>query len=1297
MIKKNLLTGIILLTSVLCRAQSSPAPDPVLPKLLPETPTAAGLLKVGMGEVNKSTGAATASLPLYALKCGNYTLPVSLSYFSQGNKVEEVCSRVGFGWSLSCGGVVSRRVLGMPDEKAARYPIPADISAQTQANIDYFDVARTGGIMNDSYDTQPDEFNFSFNGHNGKFVINDNGVPEIITHENLKITVLNNGSDITSIQITTADGVKYSFGGDNAYEKVNHTGTSGGIFPRTAFYLNKILLPSGQYIDFTYTKFQTKSNQAFSQSIILPQGSCDRSFLDESIHYSYQNTTTDACALSSVVTSEGTEAHFHYESLTDGSLDRRLTDVIISNQKGTQLGAFQLNYEDLTGWINDYPINPLNTSGGRNGRFFLKKIQQRFFDANNISNTLDYNLDYYDQATAVNVLSQDHYGFFNGKPNQNLIPQHSALTYYHPSTYWADRSSDWHASVKGMLHTITYPTKGKEEFIYEANTVSGLEEVTDIRMFNKLLNIAPGNVYATDYLTIYKDQTVNISFFPQLNGSSGCSFPCNGSSSSCKTAECIFTDVTTGSTIQHFYVFGDVATNIQLPLIGGHTYKIQSRVWPATQACVNVYLQFTYDAAHPGLQPVEKEVAGVRVKQIKKTDGFGAALSKYFFYGTHDTPAQSSGVLLGTENYLNHMRKWVCDPTDPNSNAPCYECDYMQYTSNGLGVASDAEKSFIAYKNIIEADDPLFTNGSTEYTFYQPSPDNTNQIIIRNDEIPFPPAGLNPNFTGKVQLTKVFDGNGLLKNKEENTYEVVNTDPVVRSVYIRKAFEIFTTRVWIPQTVDLYIRRFDVRETRYTPGWLRLHDTKVTSYDNAGNPFVTNTTYTYGTAVNTQPAAISTTDSKGITLQSLKKYPTDFPSDPVLSAMTAANMIAPVIEGTEKRGSTEINKTNVTYQNNGAPGGGFQPFKIQQRQTETNAMEDRILFSAYDDKGNLKEVSKALDGKISYLWDYNKSQVAAEVKNAAYTDIAYTSFEADSKGNFTYAGTVSANAAAPTGKMAYDLGTGTITAPAAAALSKSYVVSYWSNNGAKSVTGSSSLITGRSVGGWAYYEHKVSSLAAGTTISGSGLIDELRMYPSDALMTTYTCEPLVGITSQCDVNNRISYYEYDGLNRLSLIRDQNRNIAKKICYNYAGMPEDCGAVIYHNAAASQSFIRNNCGAGYTGSSYTYTVPANTYTAYTQAAADLLAANDIAANGQNQANLDGHGTCTPVSACGTCTGIDKKCINNVCETGTLVYLTSVKRKNETLWTCTYVYCFSDHTSSAVQTSQNTLSCLVDVCP
>jgi YD repeat-containing protein len=69
-------------------------------------------------------------------------------------------------------------------------------------------------------------------------------------------------------------------------------------------------------------------------------------------------------------------------------------------------------------------------------------------------------------------------------------------------------------------------------------------------------------------------------------------------------------------------------------------------------------------------------------------------------------------------------------------------------------------------------------------------------------------------------------------------------------------------------------------------------------------------------------------------------------------------------------------------------------------------------------------------------------------------------------------------------------------------------------------------------------------------------LDKLKML-SGSFVTTYTYKQLVGITSETDPNRKTKYYEYDAFNRLILIRDQDNNILKKICYNYAGQPENC--------------------------------------------------------------------------------------------------------------------------------------------
>ena len=75
--------------------------------------------------------------------------------------------------------------------------------------------------------------------------------------------------------------------------------------------------------------------------------------------------------------------------------------------------------------------------------------------------------------------------------------------------------------------------------------------------------------------------------------------------------------------------------------------------------------------------------------------------------------------------------------------------------------------------------------------------------------------------------------------------------------------------------------------------------------------------------------------------------------------------------------------------------------------------------------------------------------------------------------------------------------------------------------------------------------------------SGTVWYDEIRLNPSAAQLTTYTYDLLYGMTSQTDPNGKITYYEYDSFNRLKYIRDQDNNIIKKFCYNYAGQVEDC--------------------------------------------------------------------------------------------------------------------------------------------
>src|SRR6185295_13396027 len=184
--------------------------------------------------------------------------------------------------------------------------------------------------------------------------------------------------------------------------------------------------------------------------------------------------------------------------------------------------------------------------------------------------------------------------------------------------------------------------------------------------------------------------------------------------------------------------------------------------------------------------------------------------------------------------------------------------------------------------------------------------------------------------------------------------------------------------------------------------------------------------------------------------------------------------------------------------------------------------------------------------------DYQSDAPIAKISGAASNQVAYTSFEADGKGNWTFSGVPGTDNTAPTGRKIYTLtGSNNITKSGLTS-STTYIISYWTKNAsAYSITGTISgyPVSGRTVDGWKYFEHRISGQTS-TTITGTGTIDELRLYPATAQVATYTYDPLKGLTTQCDINNRISYYQYDSLGRLTLIKDQDKNIIKRVSYTY---------------------------------------------------------------------------------------------------------------------------------------------------
>jgi hypothetical protein len=254
----------------------------------------------------------------------------------------------------------------------------------------------------------------------------------------------------------------------------------------------------------------------------------------------------------------------------------------------------------------------------------------------------------------------------------------------------------------------------------------------------------------------------------------------------------------------------------------------------------------------------------------------------------------------------------------------------------------------------------------------------------------------------------------------------------------------------------------------------------------------------------------------------------------------------------------------------------------------------KVAFK-YDKYSNVISQKNINDISSSYIYDDNLLYPTAQIANALPSEVAFSSFETNSNitGNWTFSGATNnyENDFLMGNRSLKFLSTGGSVFYNTIPTGKKYILSYWKNTGQVTVVSNGVTIAPSSnsftKNNWTYVEYILPNTTSDVTLSSSNAtIDNLRLYPFDAQMTTYTYEPNIGMTSTCDANNKISFYEYDYLNRLTIIRDQD-NILKKICYNYAGQVEDCNTPCppnsppnWQNTSAAPVCEQNSC--GYTG-------------------------------------------------------------------------------------------------------------------
>lgn len=263
------------------------------------------------------------------------------------------------------------------------------------------------------------------------------------------------------------------------------------------------------------------------------------------------------------------------------------------------------------------------------------------------------------------------------------------------------------------------------------------------------------------------------------------------------------------------------------------------------------------------------------------------------------------------------------------------------------------------------------------------------------------------------------------------------------------------------------------------------------------------------------------------------------------------------------------------------------------------------------------------------LYGYASPKIIAQVKNATLAEVAATSFEeASAKGrwNFNNNGMqLAPSGTSFTGAKEYALSHGSITYTLPQASGKTLVVSYWRRTGTQTVNstagvaGRVAIIAGQS---WTQYRHTLNNPTT-ITVSGTGVIDELRLHPVDATITSFTYLQDVGLATQCDAYGNVTYFEYDAFNRVVVQRDPDYRVLKRHCFGRVGEYHDCTGTIFYNEVKSATLSRTDCPTGFTAGNATYTIPAGTYYSYTsQAHANQLADDELDNHKQAFANVNG---------------------------------------------------------------------------
>ncbi|GAB3433114.1 hypothetical protein [Niabella aquatica] len=510
--KKYIVSTLLFFIVALIKAQNATPVhdrDPQFPKI--ETPNAASFSKFIDNPISLYNGTPDISIALFNLKDGAIEIPITLRYNTSGIKVNEEASWVGLGWNLNVGGIITKHSVGKADEVDGGYDYLDFLGYMNLCGRNivetYCSPVYTEAMHNNWFEEltitsynrmgqlNPDVYYYSYPGGSGKFIMD---------HRDKKIYLLNRENAIQILAgvnfytdgftILTDSGVEHFFNRRSSISDPSQQFATTSI----NYALEYTIYPNGQRVDYTYATIPYSSTSLGGESFqritdnsnnIPPNGIVPISGISNHTDPDYTTLEGTEIVLTGIQTTNY-KVIFTTSGRTDLKDGLKLDKITIEPRvKNADSEIKQLEFK--YGYFVGKAIGKSYLSDSQYALNRLKLNAINYLDKTNTVSDNRYDF-YYEEETLPKKGSyaMDYWGYYNGQPNVSLLPNIEYLYFgllsqsrYKDVFGWckdlkvyglggvpANRASEERYTKAGILKGVKYPTGGYREFEYELNS-----------------------------------------------------------------------------------------------------------------------------------------------------------------------------------------------------------------------------------------------------------------------------------------------------------------------------------------------------------------------------------------------------------------------------------------------------------------------------------------------------------------------------------------------------------------------------------------------------------------------------------------------------------------------------------------------------------------------------------------------------------------------------------------------------------------------------------------------------------